>query len=387
MLNSSHSTSLHHSFYSYISKGINLKNILLIFNAYLLASCAGPNNPFGSNVWINTEFKHQIESEKYAQIKSFPDHKIYHRPYDMIIQIADENGVPKDFRYQVLYNGAIVDSWWKTEKIVFDPANPNIVNIVFSDLSLLPERENKIDILYYRNTAAKPVVYSIKPPTCSFDDAIRIGSLDPFEDRAPVEKNFLESISLNYNVNPPLLAALVAQESSFNPQAVSWAKAIGLTQVTPIANKEVIMFKNDWPVDKRINNMNYLQIKSRILARKINHKTDWRLDTHKSIEGGIIYLKELKKYWTKKSTVKLLNQTFKRDIPWTDILLASYNSGAYRVKKSIKRNKRSWLQDQELQEAKKYVKNIKSYCHAFSDLNTNLQDINNKEFKNSIVKN
>ena len=159
------------------------------------------------------------------------------------------------------------------------------------------------------------------------------------------------------------------------------------TITTPIANKEVIMFKNDWPVDKRINNMNYLQIKSRILARKINHKTDWRLDTHKSIEGGIIYLKELKKYWTKKSSVKLLNQTFKRDIPWTDILLASYNSGAYRVKKSIKRNKRSWLQDQELQEAKKYVKNIKSYCHAFSDLNTNLQDINNKKFKNSIVKN
>jgi hypothetical protein len=361
-----------------------LRILLLVIKSMLMMACAGPNNPFGSKVWINSEFKHQIESADYATIKSFPENKVYHKPFDMIIQIADENGVPKNFRYQVLYNGEVIDSWWKTEKIAFDKENPNIVNIVFSDLSLLPERENKIDILYYRNAASKPVVYSIKPPSCSFEDALRIGSLDPFEDRAPVGKSFLENISLDYRLNPPLLAALVAQESSFNPQAVSWAKAIGLTQVTPIANQEVITYKNHWPVDERINHMNYLQIKARILAGKINEETDWRLDKHKSIEGGIIYLKELKKYWTKKSSIKLLNQTFNRDIPWTDILLASYNSGAYRVKKSIKRNKRSWLQDQELKEAKKYVKNIKSYCHAFSDLNTDLKNINQSQ---TIVKN
>jgi hypothetical protein len=351
---------------------------------FIFISCAGPNNPFGSSIWINTEFKHQINSDNYAQIKTYPESKIYHRPYDMLIQIADENGVPKDFRYQVLYNGAVVDSWWKTEKIIFDSNNPNIVNIVFKDLSLLPERENKIDILYYRNAAAKPVVYSIKPPTCSIEDALRIGSLEPFEEKAAVNKDFLENIAYDYQVNPPLLAALVAQESSFNPQAVSWAKAIGLTQVTPIANEEVIIYKKEWPVDKRIDHMNYLQIKARILAGKINSSTDWRLDRYKSIEGGIIYLKELKKYWTKQSTVKLLNKTFKRDIPWTDIILASYNSGAYRVKKSIKRNKTTWLNDQELHEAKKYVKNIKSYCHAFSDFNPTLPTMNSSQ---KIVKN
>jgi len=346
-----------------------VKIVMQLFVLLILTSCAGPTSPFGANIWINSSYKHQInESAKYAQINSYPNHKVYHKPYDMIIQIADENGVPKDFRYQILYNGEIIDSWWKTEKIMFDSENPNIVSLVFNDLSLLPERENEIQILYYRNQASRPVVYKIAPPTCNMEETLRIGSLDPFDKIAPINKTTLESIAANYQINPPLMAALVAQESSFDPQAISWAKAVGLTQVTPIANKEVIVNKADWPVDKRINEMNYLQIKARILAGKINKNTDWRLDKEKSVEGGMIYLKRLKGYWTKSSSIKLLNKVFERNIPWTEIILASYNSGAYRVKKSIKRNQKRWLEDQELGEAKKYVRNIKSYCHAFTDL-------------------
>ena len=60
---------------------------------------------------------------------------------------------------------------------------------------------------------------------------------------------------------------------------------------------------------------------------------------------------------------------FKKEIPTTDILLASYNSGAYRVKKSIIKNKEEWLFDKSLNEARKYVMNIKSYCHSFKGVN------------------
>tara|TARA_B100001971_G_C18268010_1_gene596221 strand:+ start:60272 stop:61345 length:1074 start_codon:yes stop_codon:yes gene_type:complete len=356
----------------------------------MCVGCAGPTNPFGSKVWINSEFK-KIPSESEtrelanvsAQVKSFPQTKLYHTPYDLIVQITDEAGVPKDFRYQVVYNGDVLENWWKTEKIVFDDHNPHIVNIVFKNLSLLAERENDIKILYYRSAAALPVVYSLAPPKCSMDEILKIDSLGPFEHSAPLAKNEIEQIAIDNNVNPTLIAALIAQESSFDPKAISWAKAVGLTQVTPIANKEIIGEKAQWPVDNRINEMNYMQIKARIFMNKINAQTDWRLDKAKSLEGGILFIKKLKNYWSQKSSVRLLKSVFKQNIPWTDIILASYNSGAYRVKKSIKRNRKQWLQDHELKEAKKYVRNIRSYCYAFSDLERVEPPYNSK---NKIVK-
>lgn len=352
--------------------------------------CAGPTNPFGSKVWINTEYK-KIPTESEirsvanlnASIKSFPESKLFHTPYDLIVQITDEGGVPKDFRYQVIYNGNIVDNWWKTEKIVFDDKNPHIVNIIFKNLSLLAERENDIQILYYRSTAAMPVVYNLDPPKCALDEILKIDSLGPFENSAPLGKNTIEKMAINNKINPTLIAALIAQESSFDPKAISWAKAVGLTQVTPIANKEIMVLKSDWPVDERINEMSYLQLKARIYMNKINGQTDWRLDKEKSLEGGLLFINKLKGYWSQTSSVRLLKKVFQENIPWTDIILASYNSGAYRVKKSIKRNRKLWLQDNELKEAKKYVRNIRSYCYAFSDLERVEPPYNTK---NKIVK-
>ena len=68
---------------------------------------------------------------------------------------------------------------------------------------------------------------------------------------------------------------------------------------------------------------------------------------------------------------EILSDAFADDIPTTDILLASYNSGAYRVKKSIIKNKKEWLFDDSLHEARKYVMNIKSYCYSFDQGNNN----------------
>lgn len=351
-----------------------MKNVLVLLTFMIFVGCAGPTNPFGSQVWINSKYEklpHE-HREKTAhintQISAFPQTKLYHTPYDLIVQITDESGVPKDFRYQVLYNGKILENWWKTEKIQFDSQNPHIVNIVFKNLSLLPERENDIQILYYRSIGAIPVVYKLSPPKCSMDEILKIGSLGDFEKKKTINKDIIENLAIENQVNPTLIAGLIAQESAFNPRAISWAKAVGLTQVTPIANKEIISEKSDWPVDNRISEMNYLQLKTRIYMDKINQDTDWRLDEEKSLEGGILFIKRLKNYWSQKKTVTLLKKVFKNNIPWTDIILASYNSGAYRVKKSIKRNHKSWLQDKELKEARKYVRKIRSYCYAFSDL-------------------
>lgn len=336
-----------------------------LVNLTFLFSCAGPATPFGSHVIVNPEFKSRIPgSSNGTSIASFPKSQLYHSPFDLVLQIKDSKPIPKDFRYEILYNGRKIERWWKGEKIVFDSQNPRLANIVFEKLSLLPGRQNEITFLYYRDQDSDPVSYKFGPPECSFRDLKEIATVRPFyTDGLSVAD--IEQIGQSNQVNPSLLAALVAQESGFNPLAISWAKAVGLTQITSLAGQEIMELRPDWQYDKTVDGLSFLELKTSILTKKLTEREDWRLDRLKSLEGGTLYLNILEKYWQREEAIGALS-VFEKNPPMTDILLASYNSGAYRVKKSIKRDKENWLKAKELKEARKYVMNIKSYCHAFS---------------------
>jgi hypothetical protein len=76
------------------------------------------------------------------------------------------------------------------------------------------------------------------PPTCQYR------SKSPLHRPEKLKKHHglirkIENLSLSEGVNPSFYAALIAQESSFNPQAVSHAKAIGLSQVTDLAQQQI----------------------------------------------------------------------------------------------------------------------------------------------------
>ena len=331
-----------------------------------LCACAGPTTPFGSNVWVDTKFKARIPaSGSDAQISSFPKSQLYHSPFDLVLQIKDLQSIPKSFRYDILYNGKKVERWWRGEKIIFDQRDPRIANIVFEKLSLLPGRQNEITFLYYRDEKSDPVAYTFGPPQCPLRLKTDIASISPFRS-LDLSVAKIEKIAADNEINPSLLAGLVAQESGFNPFAISWAKAVGLTQITSLANQEILALKPDWQYDKSVEKLSFLQLKTSILTNRITPEQDWRLDQIKSLEGGSIYLNLLSQYWEKEEALGAL-EVFKSRPPMTDILLASYNSGAYRVKKSILREKENWLKSKELNEARKYVMNIKSYCHAFAE--------------------
>ena len=49
----------------------------------------------------------------------------------------------------------------------------------------------------------------------------------------------LESNSRARGLDPYIVAALIRQESEFNPKAISWAKAYGLTQVLPSTGRQL----------------------------------------------------------------------------------------------------------------------------------------------------
>lgn len=75
----------------------------------------------------------------------------------------------------------------------------------------------------------------------------------------------------------------------------------------------------------------------------------------------------IENYWTRDENIAVVNKHLgatSNNI--SDILLASYNSGPYRVKRSIMKKGKNWLGSRSLREANKYVKRVKSYCYHFS---------------------
>jgi soluble lytic murein transglycosylase-like protein len=158
---------------------------------------------------------------------------------------------------------------------------------------------------------------------------------------------------------------LIAQESSFNPRTVSWAKAMGLTQVTPIAEDEVssqIPDYDSWPKYKGgTGRLPASVIKMMVLSGRINDKNDWKLDRELSIRGGLAYLSFLQKLWSTPAMMARFD-----DIERTKLVLASYNSGRVRVLSAVHRYGKAWLRAPQLREARLYVNRIFSFCDSFS---------------------
>ncbi len=346
--------------------------ILLIIPLFIFfTSCAGPTNPFGGDILISQEFTidkgYRIEN---IQLSSNPGRQYYNSPYDLKLNIVDPNFDISNFKYEIIYNNKKLNRWFKTEEIEFPKVKTDPIAITFKNLSILPGNINKIAFLYYPVGNKHPISYKLEMPDCLKDFKENKLSITPFTISDSLQNN-IEALAHKYSYNSSLIAALIAQESSFNPKAVSYARALGLTQVTPNAATEIKRFKEKWKIYPNFSKIPYSKIKRSIASNTINKSNDWRLDQEKSIEGGILYLNYLNKYWSTPDKKEILSDTFAKEIPEIDILLASYNSGAYRVKKSILKNKKDWLFDSGLKEARKYVMNIKSYCYSFNKGNQN----------------
>lgn len=338
----------------------------IVLTLLFLSSCAGPTTPFGSNVFISNDYEvpksSNMGQSEMIKMESFPEKKIYHSNFNLKIKIKNPYGFKPNFRYQIVYNGHLLNRWWKSETIELNKNKTEAI-ISFQNLSLLPGLRNNIQFLYYESENSDPIVYAFSGPECSITNYQMIGETHPFE----LKSSFLETIeakSKENHINPSLLAALVAQESSFNAKAVSTSRAVGLTQVTPLADSDIRMQKKEWESYPNSSKLSYINLKYKIYTGVINDKNDWRLDKNKSVEGGAIYLNQLQEFWNSEHNLNFLHNHFE-SIPMTEIILASYNSGPTRVKRNIKKLKKDWIWSQELNEARKYVMNIKSYCYQF----------------------
>jgi soluble lytic murein transglycosylase-like protein len=177
----------------------------------------------------------------------------------------------------------------------------------------------------------------------------------------------IEKLAGEHKINPSFLAGLIAQESAFDHRAISWARAIGLTQITKLAEQEVSKFYSHWPRYDGLDSLSLPILKTMIITGQINAHNEWRLNPQMSIRGGLTYLTLLSNYWRRPENFARIVAQFKDpEEGFSQVILASYNSGFTRVGSALDRKGQNWIKENELKEARKYVSRILSYCYHFS---------------------
>lgn len=368
----------------------------------LLSACAGPMDPFGAkpiakSVLQEVEFEESEQSQLKvediqingtnrmpasiagATIDFYPPRKLWHRAFDLSITIKDKEGFAPNSKIIFYYGGEDV-----TERILsFARTKYNgdgtQVRFTIPTFRLLPDQDKalivtyaKLDPLGFDQVIGK--VY--EEPYCPMMELQSIATPTNLKGFQATNKliDQIHSLSTLNQMNPALIAGLIAQESSFDSRAVSSAKAIGLTQITSPAEHHILDSLGeraaDWPRYPGIESMNPVRIKALVALGRINSSNEWRLADDRSIQGGISYLKYIQQYWRsfspmlERKLASLPRERRRNEV--VDIILASYNSGPYRVRKNLDRLGAKWLEASDLGEARKYVHNVKSYCYDFA---------------------
>jgi soluble lytic murein transglycosylase-like protein len=334
---------------------------LLIGSFPTLVGCAGPTSPLGA-VWaitpsqargngIWTDTAEQSDPGLGSPLIRFsPDRQVLHGPSRMRILVEDPQNNFSQYRLAVRYNGMdVTESFLKQARIRVDRDQAKLI-VEYPRVRLGADAEHLIEVAY-QNSFGGYARALYEPPVCYAFKQERV-------DRVSSEDGF----------NPAFSTGLIAQESGFNPRALSWARALGLTQVTPTAEEEILQSKKDFPRYPGLNDVPLGWEKAMIVSGKVNSKNEWRLNQEQSVEGGLEYAKILAKRWgSPENTAKIRGIFHDPDKAYTQLILASYQSGYARVSAALARDGVNWLKDPDLNEARKYVNRISSFCHSFSN--------------------
>lgn len=340
-----------------------------------MISCAGPYHPFGSQYSVNSlksqiltkKIKRSIASEdpylySEAKINFSPKYQVLHESRTFSVTIEDKKILNNSSSVEFYYNGleitSLIESISKVEK------NHNSLTYKIKNLTLPAGMKHKFFVAYKSNSISIPIVREYPFPNCNIKDKLSL-TTDLMKTNLKTRRAVRDISTIN-GINPALMAGLIAQESSFNPRAVSWAKAVGLTQITPLAEKQIFE-KKQFKAYPSWNRLPASILKTYIRSGKINSKNDWKLNPTTSIDGGAQYLNYISGFWKRPQNKGAIPDLMNNSEDLTSIILASYNSGPSRVKRRLLTRGTDWLNARDLKEAKKYVFKVKSYCREFSN--------------------
>jgi len=347
----------------------------------LQAGCAGPTSPFGGIHSFSKSSEEQAALkggptwkerlnnliESAPQIKIEPTRQVLHQSHDIRVRIYDPKGIPTKSEFKVFYGGYNVSNQLVSRVNQEMSPDRHSMIITYEDVRIPSQQNQSIEFLYRRSQDDRAFVEALRPPSCSFRDQWDVRSTGRFQTSKELLST-LHEIAEREKWNPSFVAGLIAQESAFNTKAVSYAKAIGLTQITPIADLELKRYYPAWPRSPIIERYPAGVIKSFAKSGKLNPQNDWRLDPTRSIEGSIQLLEVMEDFWKMKSNRTLLQESLKdqEEAERVNVLLASYHSGPERVRRAIVELGPKYLQSNELNGARVYVKKVQSFCFHFA---------------------
>lgn len=357
----------------------SFKAYLALLISSLGTSCAGPTSPLGA-VWAVTPAQATrsliadgAHAEGGPKIRFSPSKQILHGPSPLRVIIDDDASWvselqnKKDFLLEVHYDDLDVSRNFLKRTTLLSEGTGQPLVFEHPKIRLSPNTEHKIEVSY-RSPSGKTAHAKYEPPQCQTRGKDAVVYLGEFSPPSSLIK-LISKLSLENEINPTFATALIAQESGFNSHALSWAHALGLTQVTPIAEQEVTRQYSTWPRYPGINDLPLPILKAMILSGRVNSTNEWRLDKDHSIRGGITITQSLMKRWSTPENEGLIRH-IARDNPETErsrLILASYQSGYSRVQNAVTRHGSHWLEDEDLSEARKYINRIFSFCFTFSD--------------------
>ncbi len=350
-----------------------VSRIIWLGGALWIAGCAGPTTPLGPlSDWgtsiegdgvagrVSWSAGWNVGEEEVpsrlsrASVRFEPPRQVLHGARNLRVRIEDPSGIRDDFRLRVRFNGIDITRAFIRRSEVSISVDGREVTYDFEGLRLQAGSRSDIEILYGTESVLLARA-RLEPPRCLAHGPGAILNTDAF--RPP--KGILEAADRLARIrgfNPAFLAAVIAQESSFDPSKVSWARAIGLTQITPQAEVEIAEVFKDWPRYPGLNDLPAFWVRALVGAGQAHSGNEWRLDAERSIVGGLVYLRYLRS--------RSLSEDLDED-ERTRVLLASYHSGPTRVAEVRRRVGERWLEEPELRAARTYVFRVLSYCDQF----------------------
>jgi hypothetical protein len=307
------------------------------------------------------------ERALHPHISFWPKHLILHGRTPLRIAVEDPTTSSlHGYRLIVRYNGEDVTSTFLLRATVEQKDETRKLMIENPSIRLSAAKDHDIEVFYLSPSGA--VSYArYENPKCYAFRPLEVHTIGEFEYDQEVMRT-IERISTKGGLSPSFFTALVAQESGFNTNVVSWARALGLTQITSSAEGDFIDKYSGWPRYQGVNDIPVPVLKALILAGRMNPRNEWRLDPEKSIQGGVDYAILLAERWSTPERLARIRATFAEDPEeaHTELVLASYHSGYNRVLTAFDRLGKLWLYSPDLREARKYVHKIESYCDYFS---------------------
>ena len=205
----------------------------LLASGFLLG-CAGPSSPFGGlDFWSGDgeKFLFEFTEMSAGDFSLHPKRQVLHKPSNLNITFnidvqkenSDEAKSEKP-QIKVIYNQKeVTNTFFNSAKLQKNTQNTDKqIQYVFNKLILKPDRRHKIDVYWREKKTENYSHFTYLPPDCSLNSSRQVASTAPFYPKQEYLK-IIRNIASAQQLNPSLLAGLIAQESGFVSTRISYA--------------------------------------------------------------------------------------------------------------------------------------------------------------------